>query len=64
MHLCDTCFDFIQHTEAFIWVNRAWRSEKKALILGEGRHIDFLDIGLSLAWEVLFPFSSDYLCAV
>lgn len=30
----------------------------------EGRLIDFLVIGLSLASEVLFPLSSDYLCAL
>lgn len=37
---------------------------KKVFGSAEGRHIDFLDIGLSLAFEVLFPLSSDYLCAV
>lgn len=36
----------------------------KAFGSAEGRLIDFLDIGLSLAFEVLFPLSSDYLCAL
>lgn len=37
---------------------------EKVLSFGWGRLIDFLDIGLSLALEVLFPLGSDYLCAV
>lgn len=37
------------------------REEKKALILGGGGYIDFLDIGLSLALEVFFPLGSDYI---
>lgn len=61
LHLCDTVSS-AQH-QAFIWLSCAGRRER-ALILGGGRRIDFFDIGLSLALEVLFALSSDYLQAV
>lgn len=59
----DTCFDFKQHTGLLSGLN-VQGDEKKALILGGGRHIDFSDIGLSLASDMLFPPGSDYLCVV
>lgn len=59
-----SCFDFKQNAEdAGVLVVRVGR-KTKVFGSAEGRLIDFLDIGLSLASEVLFPLSSDYPCAL
>lgn len=59
-----SCFDLKQNEEdAGVLVVRVGR-KTKVFGSAEGRLIDFLDIGLSLASEVLFPLSSDYLCAL
>lgn len=50
--------------DAGVLVVRGGSGNTKVFGSAEGRLIDFLDIGLSLASEVLFPLSSDYLCAL
>lgn len=60
-----SCFDVKQNTEAAgALVVRGGGGNTKVFGSAEGRLIDFLDIGFSLASQVLSPLSSDYPCAL